>query len=235
MPKRILIIEDEPGIRLSLRDEFEAEGFDVAQTDDGVSGLEAARTGRPDLILLDVRLPGLDGYDVCRILRREGNRVPIIMLTVRSREADKVLGLDLGADDYVTKPFSLKELRARVQAALRRSERRSPGPDEASIGPIRLDFLAYEAYKRGKKIPVTPLELDILRLLASQRGRVFSRDEILDAVWGKENVCITARTVDSHIANIRKKLEARPERPKYLLSVRSIGYKLAIPGRRDAP
>ena len=226
MAASILIIEDDPGIQLSLKDEFESEGFDVTCADDGVSGLEMIGQHHPDLVILDLMLPGKNGYEVCKELRQEGNIVPIIMLTVKDKEIDKVLGLELGADDYVTKPFSLRELLARVHALMRRSaEKESPDP-VFCIGETVVDVSKYEALKSGKELKLTTLEFQMLKLLHDRKGKVVTRDDFLDRIWGENNTVVTERTIDSHIANLRKKLEDDPSDPEYILSIRGIGYKL---------
>jgi DNA-binding response OmpR family regulator len=227
MPKKILVVEDEPGILVSLRDEFESEGYAVCTAGSGDKALETAKTENPDLIILDIMLPVLNGYEVCRKLRMEGDATPIIMLTVKDKEVDKVLGLELGADDYVTKPFSLRELTARVKAVLRRAEERTKGLNQYSFGRIALDFKKYEATKEGEKLELTPLEFRMLKLLIEKKGQVVSRDDFLDRIWGEENVSVSFRTVDSHIANIRKKIEDDPANPKHILSLRSVGYKFS--------
>ncbi len=225
MSKKVLIVEDDPGISLSLKDEFESLGYTVMKANNGRKGLTIARQKSPDLIILDLMLPVMDGYDVCRELRNEGNRTPIIMLTAKNKEIDKVLGLELGADDYVTKPFSLRELMARVRAVLRRTSERVEDIDTFCFGQIELDFRRYEAKKKGKKLDLTPLQFQILKLLIRNKGEVLSRDELLDEIWGRDNVWISHRTIDSHIANIRKKIENDPANPKHILSIRGVGYK----------
>jgi two-component system alkaline phosphatase synthesis response regulator PhoP len=227
MSKKILIVEDEPGILVSLRDEFESEGYIVCTAESGDKALETAKKESPDLIILDIMLPVLNGYEVCKRLRLEGDATPIIMLTVKDKEVDKVLGLELGADDYVTKPFSLRELTARVKAVFRRTEERTVDLARYSFGKIVLDFRKYEATKKGKTLELTPLEFRILKLLIEKKGQVVSRDDFLDQIWGEENVSVSFRTVDSHIANIRKKIEDDPANPKHILSLRSVGYKFA--------
>ncbi len=227
MSKKILIVEDEPGILLSLRDELESEGYAVCTAESGDKALETARKESPDLIILDIMLPVLNGYEVCKKLRMEGDATPIIMLTVKDKEVDKVLGLELGADDYVTKPFSLRELTARIKAVFRRAEERTKQLAHYSFGKIVLDFKKYEATKKGKKLELTPLEFQMLKLLIEKKGQVVSRDDFLDHIWGEENVSVSFRTVDSHIANIRKKIEDDPSSPKHILSLRSVGYKFA--------
>jgi DNA-binding response OmpR family regulator len=225
MPKKILVVEDEPGIRLSLSDELESTGYQVFTAGDGETALALAGREKPDLILLDLMLPVLDGYEVCKRLRMRGDKTPIIMLTVKDKEIDKVLGLELGADDYMTKPFSLRELTARVKAVFRRTEERSAGLGSFSFGGIDLDFKKFEASKKGKKLELTPLEFHMLKLLVGRKGEVLRRDDFLDGIWGEDNVSVSSRTVDSHIANIRKKIEDDPSRPRHILSIRGVGYK----------
>ena len=225
MAKKVLIVEDDPGISLGLKDEFESEGYIALTANDGEKGLESARNQRPDLIILDIMLPVLDGYEVCKRLRMEGNRTPIIMLTVKDKEIDKVLGLELGADDYVTKPFSLRELLARAKAIFRRTEEQQEDLGTYTFGQIQLDFKKYEAVKGGKSLEFTPLEFHLLRLLIQKKGEVLTRDDFLDGVWGEDNLSVSDRTVDSHIANIRKKLEDDPSNPRHIISVRGVGYK----------
>ena len=226
MNKKILVVEDDPGIQLSLKDEFESEGYDVLAANDGENGLKMIREKNPDLVILDIMLPGLDGYEVCKSLRKEGNNTPVIMLTVRDKEIDKVLGLEFGADDYVTKPFSLRELLARVKSILRRIEAHSTEIQAYCIGETEFDFRKYEAIKRGQKIEYTPLEFQMLRFFIEQKGEVITRDDFLDLIWGEDNLVVTTRTIDSHIANIRKKLEEEPSNPKLIISIRGVGYKL---------
>jgi two-component system alkaline phosphatase synthesis response regulator PhoP len=227
MSKKILIVEDEPGILVSLRDELESEGYIVCTAESGDKALETAKKESPDLIILDIMLPVMNGYEVCKRLRMQGDATPIIMLTVKDKEVDKVLGLELGADDYVTKPFSLRELTARVKAVMRRAEERTRGLNQYRFGKIALDFKKYEATKKGEKLELTPLEFRMLKLLIEKKGEVISRDDFLDQIWGEENVSVSFRTVDSHIANIRKKIEDDPANPKHILSLRSVGYKFA--------
>jgi two-component system alkaline phosphatase synthesis response regulator PhoP len=227
MAKKILIIEDDPGIQLSLKDEFESEGFVVYSADDGLAGLEMIEQNPPDLIILDLMLPFQNGYQVCKKLRQDGNMVPIIMLTVKDQEIDKVLGLELGADDYVTKPFSLRELLARVNALLRRSAEPISESTVFCIGETEFDLKKYEALKRGKNITYTTLEFQMVSLLYQKKGEVVTREDFLNLVWGENNTVVTERTIDSHIANLRKKLEDDPSNPKYILSIRGVGYKLS--------
>lgn len=225
MNETILVVEDDTGIRVILNDALTSQGYDVKTAEDGIKGLKLAQELMPDLIILDVMLPLMDGFEICKRIRMEGITSPILMLTVKDEEVDKVLGLELGADDYVTKPFSLKELSARVKALLRRVE---DYQDEMSVyrfGEIELDFTKYESRRKGQALGLTPLELQILRLMISRKGRVITRDEFLDHIWGVDNLSVSHRTVDSHIAHIRKKIEEDPSKPKYIQSVHSIGYK----------
>ncbi len=226
MLRKILIIEDDPGIQMSLQDEFESEGYQVFVANDGVKGLTMTKEKKPDLIILDIMLPELDGYEVCKRLRKDGDNTPIIMLTVKDKEIDKVLGLEFGADDYVTKPFSLRELLARVKSIFRRIEDQPIEIHSFSIGETEFDFKKYEARMRGQKIEYTPLEFQMLRLFVKQKGEVLTRDDFLDQIWGEDNLVVSSRTIDSHIANIRKKIEEDPSNPKFITSIRGVGYKL---------
>ncbi len=227
MEKTILVVEDDPGIRVVVQDSLTSQGYHVVTADNGRKGLELALELKPDLIILDVMLPLMDGFEICKRLRKEGITSPVMMLTVKDEEVDKVLGLEIGADDYVTKPFSLKELSARVKALLRRVE---DYQDEMSVyrfGNVELDFHKFESRKDGRDLGLTPLELKILKLMITGKGKVITRDEFLDQVWGVENLNVSHRTVDSHVAHIRKKIEDDPSNPQYILSVHSIGYKFA--------
>lgn len=226
MSRKILIVEDNPGIQMSLKDEFESNGYHVFIAENGSEGMMIVEKQKPDLIILDIMLPVMDGYEVCKKLRMEGNHTPIIMLTVKNKEIDKVLGLELGADDYMTKPFSVRELSARVKTIFRRLGEYSTEIHAFRIGETDLNFKKYEAIKKGEKIDFTPLEFQLLQLLAKNQGKVISRDEILQKVWGEQNVVISLRTIDSHITHIRKKLEDDPANPKYIINIRGVGYKL---------
>jgi DNA-binding response OmpR family regulator len=207
-------------------DEFEGEGHKVYVTGNGIDGLKLVKDHKPDLIILDIMLPGMNGYEVCKKLRMERNTTPIIMLTVKDKEIDKVLGLEFGADDYVTKPFSVRELSARVKSIFRRIEDYSDGSRTYNIGETSLDFRKYEAIRHGTKIDFTPLEFQLLQYFVRNRERVISRTELLEHVWGEHNVVISLRTIDSHIASIRKKLEDDPSNPKFIINIRGVGYKL---------
>jgi len=224
--KKILIIEDNPGIQMSLMDEFKANGYTVHTAGNGNDGLKLVKDHNPDLIILDIMLPGLDGYEVCKKLRMEGNITPIIMLTVKDKEIDKVLGLEFGADDYVTKPFSVRELSARVKTIFRRIGEYSGDSSSSNIGETSLDFRKYEAIRRGVRLDFTPLEFQLLQYFIRNRGRVLSRTELLEQVWGEQNVVISLRTIDSHVASIRKKLEENPSNPEFIINIRGVGYKL---------
>jgi len=224
MPNRILVVEDEPAISDAVEYALEAEGFDVDAVGDGNVALERARAEAYDLLVLDLMLPGLSGVEVCRRLR-EDSPVPILMLTAKDGEVDRVLGLEVGADDYVTKPFSVPELVARVRALLRRRELDSAGSTQLRVGDLALDLTRHEASVGGESVPLTVFELKLLALLASEPGRVFSRREIMRHLWdsafvGNERAC------DLHVSNIRRKIEHDPSRPERLLTVRSAGYKL---------
>lgn len=223
---KLLIVEDEPSILRGLADQFRREGYDVSTESDGNGGYEAVGHVTPDIILLDLMLPGMSGYEICRRLRREGNQTPVLMLTARGEEADRVLGLDLGADDYVTKPFSLLELLARVRALLRRSQAAAGAPEQCTVGDIVVDFKAYTAKKGGRPLEMTRREFQLLRTLVSHPNQVLTRDQLLDVVVG-EDVYITNRVIDNHIAALRSKLENDPAEPKHLLTVRGVGYKWA--------
>lgn len=220
---RVLIIEDEPAMQLGLRDTCEYEGYDVLVAPDGETGIQQALENRPDLILLDVMLPKMSGLDVCRRLRNEGVRTPIVMLTARGQEMDKVIGLEVGADDYVTKPFGVKELLARIRAHLRRNGS-GTSIEQYSFDDIELNFKTYEARKAGKPIEISPREFETLRFLILREGEIVTRDKLLEQVWGY-NVFPLTRTVDNHIAKLRHKLEASPADPRHILTVHRVGYK----------
>jgi len=228
MNKKILIIEDNPGIQMSLMDQFEADGYSAFISGNGNDGLKMVKDHNPDLIILDIMLPGLDGYEVCKIIRMEGNTTPVIMLTVKNQEIDKILGLELGADDYVTKPFSVRELSARVKTIFRRIGEYSGESNSINIGETSLDFRKYEATRRGVKIDFTPLEYQILQFFVKNRGKVLSRTELLEHVWGAQNTIVSLRTIDTHIANIRKKLEDDVSGQEFIINIRGVGYKLKV-------
>jgi DNA-binding response OmpR family regulator len=220
---KILIVEDESGIALGLEDDLRLEGYDVELVSDGITACRRARESAFDLMLLDVMLPGKDGFEVCREIRRAGIRKPIILLTAKTQEAEKVLGLDLGADDYVTKPFSPKELRARIRAALR--GRGAPEPaDVYQFGEIELDKGRGELRRRGAVVDITSTEFKLLSAFVQHRGRVLTRDQLLNEAWGPDTF-LSDRVVDNHIVSLRRKIEPDPSEPTYLVSVRGLGYR----------
>jgi len=223
---RILIVEDEESILMPLEDNLELEGYEVASARDGVEGLSMAAKGPYDLIVLDIMLPKLDGFEVCKRLRQDRVMTPILMLTAKSQEIDKILGLELGADDYLTKPFSPRELLARIKAILRRVKEPHRGIETCRFGDVEVDFTKYEAKKKGRPVPLTALEFALLHFLVQNKGRVVHRNEVLDNVWGKD-VYVDARTVDKHISLLRRKFEDDPQEPEYILGVRGVGYKFA--------
>jgi len=221
---RILVVEDEPGIALALEDDLTMEGYEVETVGDGVLASKKAREEKFDLILLDVMLPGKDGFEVCRELRRAGIRTPILMLTARAQEAEKILGLELGADDYVTKPFGVRELRARIVALLRRSQE-PPTERVLRIGEAEVDFDRGEIRRGAEATVLTPLEFKLLELFVRNRGRILSRQQLVDGAWGP-NTIVSDRVVDNHIGNLRKKVEPDPDEPRYLRNLRGLGYRL---------
>ena len=220
--KKILIVEDEPAMVRLLRDNFIYEGYDVAVASDGEAALAMALDQKPDLILLDIMLPKLDGLTVCRRLRERHLDTPILMLTARNLEQDKVTGLKIGADDYLTKPFSVAELLARTEAVLRRTGQTRV--EAYQFGDVLVNFSSFAATKAGRPIELSPREFEILRYMIEHRGQVISRAEMLDRIWGYDSQALT-RTVDSHIANLRQKIEDTPAHPAYIQTVHRIGYK----------
>lgn len=223
MANRILVVEDEPGISLAIKDELEFEGFAVELIADGQAALAAVARAEPALIVLDLALPGLNGFQICEQLRARGCVTPIIVLTARTEAADKVRGLALGADDYVTKPFNLAELVARIRAVLRRTQPSEPA-DVIHVRSITIDLRAHQAFKQNVALQLTDTEFRMLSLLLTRRGEVITRDEFLKEVWG-EDVYVTHRTVDTHISALRKKIEDDAEHPDYIASVRNVGYR----------
>jgi DNA-binding response OmpR family regulator len=221
---RILIIEDDLALLRGLKDNFLEEGYTVSTATDGETGHRMIREEGPDLVILDLMLPKMSGYEVCRLVRDKGITTPILMLTARGEEADRVLGLDLGADDYVSKPFSIREVLARVRALVRRAHPPTALPDEVRFGDVVVDFRRCEATKGGRPIELTRREYGVLRFLAARSGEVVGRDELLEEVWGSKDY-ITIRTVDNHLASLRAKLEDKASNPRHLLTMRGIGYK----------
>jgi DNA-binding response OmpR family regulator len=222
--QKILVIEDEPGIRLALKDELEFEGFDVELAEDGAGGLAAILRSSPELIVLDLMLPGRNGFEICQEVRARGIATPIIVLSARNQEVDKVRGLSLGADDYVTKPFSLAELVARIRAVLRRGRTEPDTEEVLAAGPIKLDLRQHRAFKGERELQLTDTEFRLLAVLLRRPGEVISRDDFLKHVWG-EDVYVTHRTVDTHVAALRKKIEDDLDHPACILSVRNAGYR----------
>ena len=224
----VLAIEDDPAILRGLCDNLRFEGYDAIAASDGETGYRLQQQRKPDLIVLDLMLPRMSGFEFCRKLRGEGIQTPILMLTARSEEPDRVLGLDLGADDYVTKPFSVRELMARVRALLRRSQPGPEGapdlPDNLSFDGVEIDFRSYEARRNGEPVEMTRKEFAVLRFLASRAGQVVTRDDLLNEVWGCESYP-SSRTVDNHVAGLRAKLERDASQPEHIRTVHGVGYK----------
>ncbi len=225
---KILVVEDEPGIAFSLESDLETEGYEVTMVADGAEAVSCALAGAFDLILLDVMLPHKDGFEICRELRHRGLKIPIILLTAKTQEAEKVMGLDVGADDYVTKPFSPRELRARIRARLRGalpSEPAAAQPDDVyRFGCCELDMTRFELRRNGLCLETTPTELKLLAAFVRNRGRLLTRERLLDEVWGT-GIAVTDRVVDNHIVSLRKKIEDEPAAPRYLVSIRGLGYR----------
>ena len=221
---RILIVEDEASIAFGLEVDLKQEGYEVEVVRDGDSARRRARDVRIDMILLDIMLAGKDGFEVCRELRRTGLDVPILILTARTREAEMVMGLDLGADDYVTKPFSPHALRARIRALLRRGPDKDPEPQVYRFGQAEVDFQRCELKCAGRLVHLTPLEFRLLTTFIRRRGSALSREVLLDAAWGR-GFAVTDRVVDNHVMALRRKIEPDPEAPKYLVGVRGVGYR----------
>jgi DNA-binding response OmpR family regulator len=219
---RILVVEDEPDIALGLQDDLTRQGYDVETIADGEGAIRLASDAKWDLILLDVMLPNADGFEVCRELRRRCVKTPIILLTAKAHEAEKVLGLELGADDYVTKPFSPRELRARIKAVLRRGDDELLGVER--FGDVEVDFDRAEVRRQGEMVDVTALELRLLKIFLSRRGRVLTRAQLIDLAW-ESGTNVSDRVVDTHILNLRKKVEPLPAEPRFIRGVRGIGYR----------
>ena len=222
---RILIIEDDPTMQRVLRDNFEFSGCEVRVATDGAKGIEAVFESKPDLIILDIMLPRVNGFDVCRRIRKEGLATPIIMLTAKSQESDIVLGLNLGADDYVPKPFSIDVLLARVNACLRRH--RAPPAEVFEFGDCQLDTQSHKLFRRGCEVALAPKEFRLLEYFARNTGRALTRDKILDAVWG-EDLIVTQRSVDRCINTLRNKVEADHEHPRFIRTIRDVGYRFEV-------
>jgi two-component system alkaline phosphatase synthesis response regulator PhoP len=221
---KILVVEDEPNMVAGLRDNFEFEGYQVITARDGVEGLQRALDESPDLVVLDVMMPRMSGLEVCKQLRAKRGSIPIIMLTARGQEVDKVVGLELGADDYVTKPFSIRELLARVKAVLRRTSVVPKDQDRRSFGEVEVDLRKCRVLKSGKAIDISSKEFELLKYFIVHSGETLSRDRLLEDVWGYDNYP-TTRTVDTHLVRLRQKLEPNPDQPQYFLTVHGTGYR----------
>ena len=221
---RILIVEDEPAMVQGLRDNFEYEGYEVISAGDGLAGLERAMSDNPDLVVLDVMMPRMSGLDVCKQLKSKRPGIPIIMLTARGQEIDKVVGLELGADDYVTKPFSIRELMARVKAVLRRVSTPASTAEVYRFSDVEVNVRSNQVLRNGKPIDLSAKEFALLAYFVAHPAETLSRDRLLDAVWGYDNYPNT-RTVDTHIVHLRQKLEPNPEEPRFILTVHGTGYK----------
>jgi DNA-binding response OmpR family regulator len=222
MTARLLVVEDDPVIAMALEDDLTAEGYTVLVVGDGDAAVRRGKEGAFDGVLLDVTLPHKDGFDVCRELRRAGVKIPIIMLTARTQESEKVRGFDVGADDYVTKPYSARELRARIRAVLRRVT--DSQPDRYAFGDLEVNFDRRELRRAGAVIALTPLEFKVLAALVKHRGRALSRQQLIDEAWGRDTF-VTDRVVDNQVANLRKKIEPDPANPAYVLNLRGFGYR----------
>lgn len=224
MMTKILIVEDEPGMVAGLRDNFEFEGYDVITASDGMAGLQRALSDSPDLVVLDVMMPRMSGLDVCKQLKSKRPSLPIIMLTARGQEVDKVVGLELGADDYVTKPFSIRELLARVKAVLRRARPVPKDQERYSFGDVEVNLRSCQVSRSGKGVEFSSKEFELLKYFLCHQGETLSRDRLLEEVWGYDRFP-TTRTVDAHIVRLRQKLEVKPEEPRFILTVHGTGYK----------
>ncbi len=226
MSEKILIIEDDESLAKGLKLNLKAEGYEVDWASDGLQGLRKAMSAAPDLIILDLMLPKMQGLEVCRRIREKKLRVPIIMLTAKGEEVDKVVGLEIGADDYITKPFSLRELLARIKARLRRErgEEHSDPIKVLKIGEVEIDFVQFKVRRKNKELELTSMEAEILKYMAGHQGEVVTRDALLDKVWGYEKFP-TTRAIDNHIMKLRKKIEKDPNHPRHILSVYGGGYR----------
>lgn len=219
---KILLVEDEPSIALALDDDLRREGYEVELADDGIKATDRGLSHQFDLILLDVMLPGRDGFEVCRLLRRGGVDTPIVLLTAKTQEAETVLGLEAGADDYVTKPYSVRELRARIKAHLRRGQRQTA--EVYRFGDAELDLARCELRRANRVVDLSALEFRLLSYFVRRRGRLLTRAQLLDEVWGRDTH-VTDRVVDNQVNNLRKKIEPEPDRPRYLIAMRGLGYR----------
>lgn len=229
MMTKILLVEDDPKMQIGLKDNLSLDGYEVDVAGDGEEGLQKIVAEKYDLVILDVMLPRLSGFDVLKKTREKGISMPVIMLTAKGEEIDKVLGLELGADDYITKPFSLRELLARVKAVLRRQETAATNKPigKVTIGNLEVDFAAYSAFRKGKEVEMTPKEFEILKYLWEHANLTVSRDDLLTNVWGYEE-SITTRTVDNFMLKLRQKIESNPANPRHIITIHGVGYKLVV-------
>lgn len=224
---RILVVEDDRAILTGLEQNLRFEGYEVLTAADGEAGLTRARRDKPDMLILDIMLPKRNGYEICRLLRHEGNQTPILMLTAKGQEMDKVMGFELGADDYVTKPFGILELLARVKALLRRSHPKTAMPQTLQLGDVTIDFDRFAAMRADQPLEMSTRELELLRFLVQNQGRAVSRQAILDAVWGTDYYG-TSRTVDNFVNRLRQKVEQDPSNPRFIHTIRSVGYRFVL-------
>ena len=222
--QKILIVEDEPNMRMGLKDNLEFEGYEVETAADGEAGLSLIMNNLYDLVILDVMMPKISGFDVCKRVREKGIKTPIILLTAKGEEIDKIVGLELGADDYITKPFSLRELLARIKAILRRVESPTAQASVVYIGKLEINFSTYNAFEEGTNVPMSHKEFELLKYLVERKNQTVSRDDILKNVWQQE--ATTTRTIDNFVVKLRQKIEINPNEPKIILTVHGIGYKL---------
>ena len=225
--KKILIVDDEPAMRLGLKDNLEFEGYQVELAEDGEEGLSKIKNGIFDLIVLDIMMPKISGFDVCKKMRADGNLTPIILLSAKGEELDKVLGLEFGADDYITKPFSVRELLARIKAILRRNNSEQQTAETVAIGKLTFDFQSFSVFENQKPITMSYKEFEIIRFLWNHKNETVSRNQLLDKIWG-EHLYTTSRTIDNFILKLRNKIENNPNKPQLIISIHGIGYKLII-------
>lgn len=225
--RKILVVEDENAIRYLLRENLEYEGYEVMEAGNGLEGLEMAERNAPDLILLDLMLPNMSGMEVCKRLRSTGNTVPVIMLTSRSQQMDKVIGLKAGADDYITKPFDILELTARIEALLRRTGKHAESTKLFHVGQVEVDFQAQMVRKGGEETELTRMESELLRYLILNEGKILTREQILADVWGHDYL-LSMRTIDTHVTHLRKKIEENPAEPRHILTVHRVGYRFQV-------
>ena len=225
--KKILIVDDEPSMRLGLKDNLEFEGYEVYSAEDGEDGLSKIESHSFDLIVLDIMMPKISGFDVCKKIRADGNKTPIIFLSAKSEELDKVLGLEFGGDDYLTKPFSVRELLARIKAILRRNNSNQQSSETVTIGNLTFDFQSFSVFENTVPLNMSYKEFEIIHFLWNHKNETVSREQLLDNIWGK-NVYTTSRTIDNFIVKLRNKIEKDPNKPQLIISIHGIGYKLII-------